>query len=189
MDSHKILELANKALTIKPWPPADLFPPSRYYRFLQVLAQEMQPALSVELGVCGGGGSLHLAAGYSRGSVIGVDCAYDHDAQIKYIINHYPNFEFWLGDSVESATEVSGRYGQVDILFIDTSHTFEQTTKEFAAWKPYLSSKAVVCFDDLFRPTMPEAWEAIEARNKIRMDFLHDGAQDGGGFGVMWGFE
>lgn len=159
MDSHKILELANKALTIRPWPPADLFPPSRYYRFLQVLAQEMQPALSVELGVCGGGGSLHLAAGYSRGSVIGVDCAYDHDAQIKYIINHYPNFEFWLGDSVESATEVSGRYGQAKIVFIDTIHIKQRTIDEFNAWSPYLAQDAVVCFDDLLRKEMDGFWD------------------------------
>lgn len=189
MDSNQILGIANKALTIKPWPPADLFPPSRYYRFLQVLAEEMHPTLSVELGVCGGGGSLYLAEGWKAGQVVGVDCSFDHPDQISWIQAHYPNFEFWRGDSVDSAAEIARRYGQVDILFIDTSHTFEQTIMEFTAWKPYLSSRAIVCFDDLFRPTMPEAWEAIKARYKLRLDFLHDGAVNGGGFGAMWGFD
>jgi hypothetical protein len=37
------------------------FPPSPYYRFLKLIAEEIGSRLSVELGLCGGGGSLHLA--------------------------------------------------------------------------------------------------------------------------------
>lgn len=189
MDSHKILELANKALTIKPWPPADLFPPSRYYRFLQVLAQEMQPSLSIELGVCGGGGSLHLAEGWKAGLTIGIDVAYDHPSQIEFIKQHCSNFRFVLGDSITSAKTIYEQYGPATIVFIDTIHEYQRTVDEFNAWKPYLTANAIVCLDDLFRPGMEDAWNDVEAKYKLRLDFLHDGAVCGGGFGVVWGFE
>ena len=77
MNEKTIKQWAAQALTILPYPDPR-FPPSPYYRFLRVAAQQMRPRLSVELGVCGGGGSLHLALGYGAGKVIGIDIADDH---------------------------------------------------------------------------------------------------------------
>src|SRR3989337_3023433 len=153
--------------------------------FFKVLAAHLQPNLSVELGVCGGGGSLHLAMGYPQGLVVGIDMADDHPENIKHITESCSNFRFWLGDSIKSAPEVHNEYGAVDIIFIDTTHTFTQTVNEFLAWKPYLSDKAVVCFDDLFRQEMRGFWGWLEG-NKLRIDKLHDGAEQGGGFGIWW---
>ena len=160
-----------------------MFPPSRYYRFLQVLARELKPALSVELGVCGGGGSMHLAEGYPQGVVVGVDVAYDHPQQLEYIKSNYLNFTFWQGDSVKDAEMISRQYGLVKILFIDTVHTYEQTVKEFEAWRPYLAPGVVVCFDDLRRVEMNGFWEWLP-EPKVRLDFLHATAESG--FGCWW---
>ena len=166
--------------------PSKLFPPSIYYRFFKLLAEELKPKLSVELGVCGGGGSLHLAIGHRKGTVIGVDFQWDHPESVDYILTKYKNFKFILGDSVLAAKTVFKDHGKTDILFIDTTHTEEQTLKEFNAWKPYLSKKAVVCFDDLFRPGMEEAWNKIPG-TKLRFDYLHQGQYpEGGGFGVAY---
>lgn len=184
MNSDTLLTLARMAIAEEPYP-EPMFPPSPYYRFLRLLAGMLQPALSVELGVCGGGGSLHLALGNPKGRVIGVDYAYDHPDHIRYINNVCPNFSFYLYDSIEAAMVVGEQYGEVGILFVDTVHTYERTLAEFAAWHPYLAKNAIVCFDDLFRPGMAEAWAALPG-NKIRIDALHDQAEDGGGFGVLW---
>jgi predicted O-methyltransferase YrrM len=184
IDSYILIELAKQAER-EPVYPDPRFPPSLYYRFLKVLAAHLQPNLSVELGVCGGGGSLHLAMGYNQGQVIGVDMADDHPENIKHITENYSNFRFWLGDSIKSAPEIYNEYGVIDILFIDTTHTFTQTVNELLAWKPYLSDKAVVCFDDLFRQEMRGFWDWLEG-NKLRIDKLHDGAEQGGGFGIWW---
>ena len=169
----------------------DTFPPSMYYRFLKLLAKEFKPKLSVELGVSGGGGSLHLAMGHT-GKVVGIDYQVDHVERIKYIEDNYPNFEFMLHDSTTAAPKVFKKYGKIDILFIDTDHTYDKTIAEFNAWKPYLSDRAIVCFDDILRhhpddkKSMQNAWNDIKGF-KARYDHLHDGSYPhGGGFGVMY---
>jgi len=180
--------LANQARGMSPYPDPR-FPPSLYYRFLRLLAQNMQPVLSVELGLCGGGGSFHLALGWSGGTVVGVDNS-DGDSQQqdnwRFINRLCSNFELWKGDSVDSAPDIAKQWGLVDILFIDTDHTHDQTLAEWEAWEPFLSDRAVVCFDDLLRPGMQEAWDEVPWPHKLRLDFLHDGAEFGGGFGVVW---
>ncbi len=182
MNSEILKQYATQALAMKPFPNCN-FPPSPYYRFLQVLAQNIHPDLSVELGVSGGGGSLHLALGWSAGWVLGIDKVNDHPANIDYILNRCANFHFRIGDSTEEALET---VQPVDILFIDTTHTYDQTMKEYNAWKPMLSDRAFILLDDLFRPEgMEQAWEEMP-EPKLRLDMLHDGAENGGGFGVVW---
>lgn len=168
------------------------FPPSVYYRFLKLLTAEFKPRLSVELGVSGGGGSLHMAMGYPGGKVVGIDIQDDHVNRITYIKRNYPNFEFMLHDSVTAAPKVFEKYGEVDLLFIDTDHTYGRTLAEFEAWKPYLSKNAIVCFDDIMRhhpdeeKSMEDAWNKIKG-HKVRYDHLHCGSYpDGGGFGVLY---
>lgn len=181
---EKLLTLSKKTFEYKPLE-NPLFPPSAYYRFLMLLAQELKPNLSVELGVCGGGGSLHLALGNPNGVTIGIDIATIPELQFLSIKSQVDNFIFWQGDSTRSAKNIYEKYGEVGILFIDTTHTTEQTIAEYEAWKPYLSDNAIVCFDDLFRQEMKGYWESLP-EPKLRLDELHSGAERGGGFGVIW---
>ncbi len=182
LDAGTIARLGNEALIASPYPDPR-FPPSPYYRFLKLLAQEMKAKLSVELGVCGGGGSLHLAMGSEK--VIGVDFAWDHEKNIKYIEDNYPNFIFMLRDSINVAPVIFECYGLIDILFIDTTHTYQQTMAEYQAYKPFMSTNGVICLDDLFRPGMQEAWEAMP-EPKLRLDSLHRSEAGEGGFGVVF---
>jgi hypothetical protein len=115
---------------------------------------------------------------------VGIDNAYDHPENIRYIRQNFMNFNYWLGDSVLAAKEIHRLYGDVGILFIDTTHTRQQTVLEFEAWQPYLSTKAVVCFDDLLRVEMGDFWEWLPGNNKVRLDELHPTSE--GGFGVWW---
>jgi len=183
-------ELAEQARE-EPVYPDKRFPPSLYYRFLKLLTAYIKPSLSVELGVCGGGGSLHMALGWPQGKVIGVDFQDDHQENILHITQKCHNFWFCLGDSIKDAGMIHELHGKVNLLFIDTDHTYERTLAEFNAWKPYLSYCAVVIFDDLFRHhtgdkrNMMDAWNQIPG-DKIRLDFLHDGTYPhGGGFGAL----
>ena len=164
--------------------PDKRFPPSPYYRFLQIAARNLQPQLSVELGVSGGGGSLHLSAGWPHGQVVGIDVVEDHKERTDYIKEHYPKFSLWIGDSIELAQSVRLQYGPVGILFVDTIHTKSRTENEFEAWEPYLTDNAIVCFDDLHRKEMNGFWDEL-AGKKVRLDMLHPGSTEGG-FGVWW---
>jgi predicted O-methyltransferase YrrM len=148
--------------------PKVTFPPSPYYRFLRLLAHEMNSRLSVELGVCGGGGSLHLAMGSQK--AVGIDVTYEeYYDNLIWLTKHHENLHLFI-----------------DILFIDTTHTLDQTLSEYRAYEPYLSNRAVVILDDLFRPGMDDAW-GIMPEPKIRFDFLHPSqSPTDGGFGVVW---
>jgi predicted O-methyltransferase YrrM len=162
-----------------------LFPPSIYYKFFENIAMKYKPKVSVILGVCGGGDSYHLCKGNNEGIVVGVDIARDHQEQMLFIEDRCLGFRFWLGDSVKSAPKIYEEYGPIDFLFIDTVHEEDATISEWNAWLPYLSKNAIICFDDLFRPGMQEAWDKLP-EPKIRMDWLHDGTYPhGGGFGVL----
>jgi len=163
------------------------FPPSPYYRFLRVLAANVKPRLSVELGLCGGGGSLHLALGWGSGTVVGVEHAKGSDWEVenwRILGETCPNFVLWKGDSVDDAGAIAAKHGKADILFIDTIHTYSRTVEEFEAWLPHLSGRAVVCFDDLHRKEMAGLWKWVPWE-KVRLDALHPGGNEGG-FGVAW---
>lgn len=187
MNNLLLERLWKEALAEEPYPDPR-FPPSPYYRFMRILAANLKPSLSVELGVCGGGGCFHLAKGWPEGKVVGVDIAYDYPENTNFIISHCPNFEFFHSDSVFAAEFIYQYYGKIDIIFHDSVHTFDFTRREFEAYLPYLSDKAIVLFDDLFRPEMEGFWEWLPGQ-KMRMDTLHDGAESGGGFGAVWGLD
>ncbi len=182
LNAGTIARLGNEALMASPYPDPR-FPPSPYYRFLKLLAQEMKARLSVELGVSGGGGSLHLAMGSEV--AVGVDYAWDHAENINYITKHYHNFTFLQKDSINVAPDIFERYGLIDILFIDTTHTYNQTMVEYQAYKPFMSPNSVICLDDLFRPGMKEAWDMMP-EPKLRLDSLHLSEAGEGGFGVVF---
>jgi predicted O-methyltransferase YrrM len=192
MNKQTLTRLAKQAVLSSPmvaaYPDSEndkvTFPPSPYYRFLALLAKEMNSGLSVELGLCGGGGSLHMAMASQQ--VVGVDVALDYEDNIRWIKRNYPNFKFLHGDSVQAAPWIYGNFGEIDVLFIDTTHTYEQTISEYFAYLSYLSDKAIVCMDDLFRPGMDLAWEEMP-ETKVRFDFLHPSqSPTDGGFGVIW---
>jgi len=184
------LELMSiQACAAQPWPD-DRFPPSRYYRFLRLLAQAVQPSLSVELGVGGGGASFHMAIGWLHGTVVGVENAEPDDhmrANWEYTERYCPNWVLWRGDSVDSAPGIAERHGPVSILFVDTIHTFERTAMELVAWGPFLASGCVACFDDLERKEMDGFWDWL-TWPKVRLDHLHENprVENSGGFGVAW---
>ena len=178
--SELLNKLADEACAMEPFP-MQFFPPSIYYRFFYKLTQALQPALSVELGLCGGGGSYHLAAGWPHGQVIGVDVVNDYPDNLEYLDSHCANFNFWKMNSLAAAAIAKERGKVVDILFIDTVHTYPATLAEWGAWRGLLSDEGVVMFDDLTRPGMKEFWDGLP-EPKLRIDKLHDGA----GFGIVW---
>ena len=49
----------------------------------------------------------------------------------------------------------------IDLLYIDSSHTREDTLAEMAAWQPSLRSGSVVIFDDYTHPDYPGVREAV----------------------------
>lgn len=185
MNDEILKRLANQAVNDLPYD-NPIFPPSNYYRFMKRLNEYKKANLSVELGVCGGGGSFHLAIGNPNGTIVGVDLQWgEWGDNIKYALKECPNFHFFLGDSIEFAQTIYDRFGTVGILMIDTVHTYPQTILEFETWFPFMEKEGVVLLDDLYRPQMRGVWEYLLRYGKgVRLDFLHPGS-DEGGFGAI----
>jgi len=59
----------------------------------------------------------------------------------------YDYWYFWRGDSVEFADSYFSKR-QVDIVFIDTSHEFSQTTKEIDKWSQKIKDGGKMIFHD-----------------------------------------
>ena len=168
----ELLQQAHAQCRGMPVYPDPNFPPSLYYRFFEAVARLAEPELTVELGTCGGGAALHLAKGFPGGSVISFDVTREPTVQI--VERAFPNFRFLQMDVIVGASML--QEGSVDILFVDTTHTYEQTIKEHSAWRCNMASGGVIFFDDLGREGM---WDALREIGGNQLHF-NDLGGDGG---------
>lgn len=120
---------------------------SIYYRFLYFLIKECAATLSVELGVCTGRGTAHMAAANPNGKVIGVDPA--AWGTLAGIMKRYPNIELQRcrSDSPQLLDSIS--VSSVEVLFIDSVHISDYTLEETQLWTPKMKDGGVILYDDL----------------------------------------
>lgn len=167
--------------------PDPRWPPSVYYRFLGLLAKRMNARVFVELGTCGGGASYNVAKMNPATKVISIDL--DMLQTVPEIQKQCSNFTFIKDHSIRVAQDIGVKYSkQIDILFIDTIHTYCHSWMELLAWLPYLSPGAVVCFDDLNRKGMDRLWDELDFVKTGFSDLaeLHiSGGVEDGGFGAI----
>ncbi len=161
-----------------------------YYRFFYHIASMLRPKLTVELGGYQGTAAAHFAAGFNRGFVVSIDHhtdAGDEENQGRMIaatmaFNNIDYFQGWTTDSL--AEENKGKHalgnagsvykeilhyveyqGKIDILFIDSWHTYEHAMADWEAYKPLMNSPALVICDDVedkgIIVGMEKFWEEI----------------------------
>lgn len=154
-----------------------------YYRFLYSVAVYIKAKLSVELGVCTGTGTAHIAAG-TDGPVYGID---PHPWDMTAILTRYPNIVLFRERSESSSVLdiLEGRKGRgegmTDLLFIDTVHTYEQAKREYELYRPYMSHGGIICYDDIFlNDSMKRFWVWLPENKKMALSHLHPES----GFGV-----
>jgi cephalosporin hydroxylase len=124
--------------------------------FLEALLSK--PQLIVELGVRGGASTFAFGrAARCYGSTL-----ISADLDDCSSISPGANWHFYRGDDIEFAERFSEFCKQrsvqpsIDLLFIDTSHYYEHTVQEIAAWFPLLSARAkVICHDTNLRLVGP----------------------------------
>jgi cephalosporin hydroxylase len=109
-----------------------------------------KPKLIVELGVRNGASTFVFErVACCCGSIL---ISADLDDCSSISLN--PQWHFFQGDDVRFAglfrefCAARGIAPAVDLLFIDTSHYYDHTVQEIAAWFPHLSEKAKVMFHD-----------------------------------------
>lgn len=100
----------------------------------------------VECGVGYGFSTQALIAGLNDGSRL---VSYDHDPKwekrARAQVGNVP-WDFRAKDSVEAAKEWPD--GSVALFFLDTSHFYEPTRDELAAWLPKMKRDGILCGHD-----------------------------------------
>jgi len=140
--------LVNKALHSKP-PALDIYGDyySPYYNLMYILARQINNGLLVELGVNKGRGLVSLAAANKTNDVIGLDSHIWNN--IYYVIKDYHNAWFLNHTSMPVPIMIAEHKRKINLLHIDTEHSYSMAKAEFEAYKPYLAKGAYVLFDDL----------------------------------------
>jgi len=157
---------------------------SSYYHLVYLLVQHMAPCVVVELGVAYGK-FLRCAAlatiGYGN-AVVGIDTVrYPH---IDAILAAYEHVTFINAPSVPPPAYVPS---EINILHIDSLHSYAHAKGEFEAYKDLLADGAVVMFDDLHAgtDTVLRYFEELPYP-KIQDDRLHPAnVHNPCGYGVM----
>jgi len=115
--------------------------PEPYYHLFYRLARHAKTV--VELGVEKGRGSASFCIGNPRCQVYGVET--HRRQEIDAVIERFPNFHYIEASSLPIP---EGIPEQIDVLHIDTEHSYAQAENEFGTYKSRLVPGSVVCFDD-----------------------------------------
>lgn len=138
----------------------DLADTAIYYRFIYHLMRRMRPKLVVELGVCTGRCTAHMAAAEPECTVLAVDPAPQRSA--LDVARKFKNIDLVMLESTSPLVLAMVIDKSVDICFVDTVHTREQVMAEFFAWKPKMKPGGVMLFDDISEnSSMVEAWSEL----------------------------
>lgn len=146
-----------------------------YNRFLFEVTKLLRPAKILELGTDRGRSAGHFAEGHPEAEVTTIDidpaCS-DHARAL-----HYRNLKAVTGDSLEVAV---GWWGDLDFLFIDSLHTYDQVSREFERYSFLVKSGGLIFMDDIHLDGGVERfWNSINWP-KIDLTPLHFS-----GFGVV----
>lgn len=148
-----------------------------YNRFLYELVLDFRPERMVETGTDRGRSAAHMALGNPNGFVhtIDIDPACSQNAKDLRL----PNLVVWTGDSLGVIQEFDDK--SIDLLFLDSLHTYEHTKAEWEAFKPKLRPDALVLIDDIALDAgMARFWDELP-EPKLEMNHLHFS-----GFGAWW---
>lgn len=117
-----------------------------YYHLMFLLARQIRRGVAVELGVHIGRGVGSLAAGSQRVTVFGLDPA--NPPGLGRVLARYGNISFHQEAALPVPAWLSPG-AKVNILHIDTEHSYANARQEFESYRAFLARGAAVLFDDL----------------------------------------
>lgn len=147
-----------------------------YNWFLFSLALNLQPDLVVETGTDRGRSAGHFASGWAGGRVVTIDidktCT-DHARDLGF-----ENITAITRDSIYASAIFLEE--DIDILFLDSLHTYEHTKEEYTVYLPKVSKGGLIFVDDInLDEGMKKFWAEIK-EPKVDLSHLHYS-----GFGVI----
>jgi predicted O-methyltransferase YrrM len=134
---------------------------SFYYQWLALAVRLLKPSLAVELGGGLGASTLIMLSELPMAARL-VTC--DLRPTLKFVpasATSDARFRFVSGNDLDlSIFGVDLPIG-IDLLFIDTDHTFVQLAAEWSVYRHLCNPGALVVLDDVLMNDLPRFWEAL----------------------------
>lgn len=143
----------------------------RYYRFLYELARRARPAAMVETGTRLGCSAAQMALGNPEGKMITVDI--DPAAKARADALGLTNLTAVLSDSRVAFSAVRAAVPAIDLLYIDSDHTFDLASAEYWLYRTIVREEGVILFDDIHINADMERFWAMVPEPKAEANFLH----------------
>ena len=144
--------------------------------FLRQVCFDIGAKLVLELGVRTGNSTRAFLSALEslNGKLISIDVLDCSD------VSNSPNWEFHQIDDLNFETD-----DEFDIIFIDTSHTYEQTLAELRKFAPKLKNGGVILLHDTI--TVPSVLQAIQMYLKENPNkYRFENREGCGGLGILW---
>lgn len=132
-----------------------------YYQWLALLVKNIKPNLILELGNCFGLSTLMMFSQLSETAQL---ISNDLTNQLKFVPPHVFNdsrLKFYFGNDLDLNIFGDDLPVGIDMLFIDTNHTFEQISAEWKIYKNLCNPGAIVILDDIRMNDMFDFWESL----------------------------
>lgn len=159
-----------------------------YYRFLYFISNHLDiintdgRSIFIELGCHYGAASLHFIAGGMRSLAYGIDVV----DRIKPVVKNEDDFLFMHGRTDNPEFHKSFHDKKVDVLLIDSDHSYKTTADEFRLWEPKVKPGGLILFDDIDAPEYADGCGKFFrelAGEKLSLPHLHP---ENWGFGVWF---
>lgn len=148
-------------------------PGSSYYQFLWELVKRHQPGRILEIGIDKAGSSFCLAVGNPLGRVFSMDVNVGVCENARTLARHHgvSNLTILHHDSLKAESALFEC--PLDVLFLDSWHSFDQVYREYEKYRPYVKEGGIILFDDIkYSKEMEVAWAYI-MDPKVDLSELH----------------
>ena len=142
-----------------------------YYRFIYLLVSRLKLADCVELGVCTGRCTVHMALAYPEGRVYAVDPR-PHEIY-EEITRPYANIQLIRGSSIDPETLAHVPDGTIALCFADSVHNPDHVLREVEMWTPKMRDGGIFLFDDLLYAGMDRVLQEVPFTRKGTLHQLH----------------
>lgn len=132
-----------------------------YYQWLAHLVRIMKPNLVLELGNGLGLSTLMMFSELSeKARLVSCDLIKELDFIPPHIFND-AHLEFYFGNDLNLNVFGDNLPVGIDMLFIDTKHTFDQVSAEWKIYRNLCNPGAIVILDDIRMHDMFNFWESL----------------------------
>ena len=138
---------------------------------LYSLVKENEPNTILEMGTCCGFSSIYMAKASLNSQIFTIegDESVANIAKNNIDAAKCKNIIQYIGRFQDILMDVLHEIKNIDFAFIDGHHEKKATIEYFNIIKPYLSSRAIVVFDDIsWSSGMQEAWDIIKNDSDIK---------------------